>query len=90
LDTFSAATGQGVASGLQYVQERIKRQELLPEEIEDAEKEIISRAQLEAFPEEYMALLTGKGDSKEEFTEQAMSLVGRSRCAVMWWLTSIR
>ena len=40
--------------------ERIKGQELLPEEIEDAEEEIISRAQLEAFPEEYMALLTGK------------------------------
>ena len=40
--------------------ERIKGQELLPEEIEDAEEAIISRAQLEAFPEEYMALLTGK------------------------------
>ena len=40
--------------------EGIKGQELLPEEIEDAEEEIISRAQLEAFPEEYMALLTGK------------------------------
>ena len=36
--------------------ERIKGQQLLPEEIEDAEEEIISRAQLEAFPEEYMAL----------------------------------
>lgn len=40
--------------------ERIKGQELLPEEIEDAEEEIISRAQLEAFHEEYVALLTGK------------------------------
>ena len=40
--------------------EGIKGRELLPEEIEDAEGEIISRAQLEAFPEEYMALLTGK------------------------------
>ena len=40
--------------------EGIKGRELLPEEIEDAEEEIISRAQLEAFPEEYMALLTGK------------------------------
>ena len=26
--------------------------------IEDAEEEVISRAQLQAFPEEYMALLT--------------------------------
>ena len=40
--------------------EGIKGRELLPEEIEDAEEEIISRAQLGAFPEEYMALLTGK------------------------------
>ena len=33
--------------------DRVNGQELLPEEIEDAEEEIISRAQLEAFPEEY-------------------------------------
>ena len=40
--------------------EGIKGRELLPEEIEDAEEGVISRAQLEAFREEYMALLTGK------------------------------
>ena len=38
--------------------ERIKG--LLPEEIEDAGEEVISQVLLEAFPEEYMALLTGK------------------------------
>ena len=38
----------------------VKGQELSPEEIEDAEEEIISRTQLEAFPEEYMALLKEK------------------------------
>ena len=58
LDTLSAVTGQGVASDLQYAQSKGK--ELLPDEIEDAEEEILSRAQLEAFPEEYMALLAGK------------------------------
>ena len=47
-----------------YTMHRLKKwkkgQELLPEEIEDGEEEIISRAQLEAFSEEYKALLTGK------------------------------
>ena len=38
----------------------VKGQELLPEEIEDAEEEIISGTQLEAFPEEYMAFLKEK------------------------------
>ena len=38
----------------------VKGNELLPKEIEDAEEKIISRTQLEAFPEEYMALLKGK------------------------------
>ena len=45
--------------------ERIKGQGLLPEEIKDAEEEIISQVQLEAFPEEYMALLTGKDIPKK-------------------------
>ena len=40
--------------------ERIKGREPLPEEIENAEEEIISRTQLEAIPEEYMASLKGK------------------------------
>ncbi|XP_022800930.1 uncharacterized protein LOC111338676 [Stylophora pistillata] len=40
--------------------ERMKGQELLPEEIEDAEVEIINRAQLKAFHEKYIALLKGK------------------------------
>jgi len=40
--------------------DRVNGQELLPQEIEDAEEEVISRAQLEAFPEEYEALLRGK------------------------------
>ena len=62
LDTISAATAQGVANNLQYAQYKgkDKGQELLPEEFEDAEEEILSRAQLEAFPEECIALLTGK------------------------------
>ena len=58
--------------------ERIKRQELLPEEIEDTEEEIISRAQLEAFPEEYMVLLTGKEIPKRSSMSK-LSLVGRSK-----------
>ena len=61
LDTISAATVQGLANNLQYAQYKgkDKGQELhvLPEETEDAEEEILSRAQLEAFPEEYIALL---------------------------------
>ena len=40
--------------------DKVEGQELLPQEIEDAEKRIISLLQLEAFSEEYMALLTGK------------------------------
>ena len=40
--------------------EKVSGQGLLPEEIEDAEEEIISQAQLAAFPEEYMALSKGK------------------------------
>ena len=40
--------------------ERIKGREPLPEEIENAEEELISRTQLEAIPEEYMATLKGK------------------------------
>jgi len=35
---------------MRSLKERINGQEQLPEEIEDAEEEIISRAQLEAFP----------------------------------------
>ena len=49
-----------VVYNIRSPKERIKGQELLPEEIEDVEEEIISQAQLEAFPEEYMALLRGK------------------------------
>ena len=45
----SAATGQGVASDLQYVQFKGKDK-----------RSYKSRAQLEAFPEEHMALLTEK------------------------------
>ena len=40
--------------------DRIKGQELFPDEIEDAEEAIICRSQFRAFPEEYMAFLTGK------------------------------
>lgn len=40
--------------------EKITGRELLPEEIEDAEEEIISQTQLTAFPEEYMALSKGR------------------------------
>ena len=39
---------------------RLSGQELLPEEITNAEEEVIRRAQQEAFPEEYMALTLGK------------------------------
>ena len=45
--------------------------------IEDAEEEVISRAQLQAFPEEYMALLTvNEIPEKIDFNEQAIPLVG--------------
>ena len=40
--------------------EKVSGLELLQEEIEDAEEEIVSQAQLAAFPEEYMALSKGK------------------------------
>ena len=40
--------------------EKVSGLELLYEEIEDAEEEIVSQAQLAAFPEEYMALSKGK------------------------------
>lgn len=40
--------------------DRVSGQELLPEEIRDAEEDIIRRAQWEAFPEEYMALMAGR------------------------------
>ena len=42
-----------VVYNMRNPKDRVSGQELLPEEIEDAEEEIISRAQLEAFPEEY-------------------------------------
>ena len=45
--------------------DRVEGQELLPEEIEDAEEEIISRAQLEAFSEKYKALLTERETPKK-------------------------
>ena len=45
--------------------ERINGQELFLEEIGDAGEEIRSRAHLVAFPEEYMALLTGKEIAKK-------------------------
>ena len=67
--------------------DKVEGQELLPQEIEDAEKRIISLLQLEAFSEEYMALLTGK---EEEFTVQAISLVGISRCNAVRRSTSSR
>ena len=40
--------------------EKVSGLELLQEEIEDAEEEIVSQAQLAAFPEEYMVLSKGK------------------------------
>ena len=43
---------------MRSTKKRIKWQELLLEEIEDAEEEILSRAELEVFPEEYLTLLT--------------------------------
>ena len=49
-----------VVYNMRNPKDRVNGQELLPEEIEDAEEEIISRAQLETFPEEYEALLRGK------------------------------
>ena len=49
-----------VVYNMRNPKDRVNGQELLPEEIEDAGEEIISRAQLEALPEEYEALLRGK------------------------------
>lgn len=49
---------------------RVNGQQLLPEDIEDAKEDIISQAQLEAFPEEYEALLRGRK------LQQALSLAG--------------
>ena len=49
-----------VVYNMRNPKDRVNGQELLPEEIEVTEEEIISRAQLEAFPEEYEALLRGK------------------------------
>ncbi|KAL9974250.1 hypothetical protein ACROYT_G011265 [Oculina patagonica] len=49
-----------VVYNMRIPKDRVNGQKLLPEEIEDAEEEIISRAQLEAFPEKYEALMRRK------------------------------
>ena len=70
--------------------ETIRGQELLPEEIEDAEEEILSPGQLDALLEEYMTLLTGKEIPKKNSLIKLCSLLddqGVMRCA--WWSTSV-
>ena len=55
---------------------RLSGQELLPEEITDAEEEIIRRAQQEAFPEEYMALTVGKEFPKKSLLSKLCPRIG--------------
>ena len=69
-NTFFKLDTAGSVRKMRNPTDRIEGQELLPEEIEDTEEEIISRAQLGAFPEEYKALLTERETPKKSLLRQ--------------------